>query len=197
MRVARKVLRPAFLAAVASLLGHVSNGDALTCAPHPDNVAELVIRSGYPEDAPHEDVVIATIEDIRPEGGDAFTFGETLIVRIDAVLRGGLPLTTREIYNPPLGVSGWPGFTQGGQFLIAAGPAVWEGIGDVVSTSLCAPNEQITSRDRFDQLVFMSTNPILPATSLPAPTSSFAAVGVGLGLVLVGIALAVRRTITR
>lgn len=166
---------------------------ALTCGGHPDDAAVVLITSGYPPAAPFEHAVIATVQEIRPVQGDAFTWGAILVVRIDASLRGGLPLDTREIYNPPLGLSGWTEFVEGGQFLVAASPAEADGVGPVIATFLCAPNERISSPARFWELVGHAANPMLPATNLPPPTSTTTTFAAGLALLGLAVALGARR----
>jgi hypothetical protein len=166
--------------------GSTSSAAGLTCAT-PANGAELAIRTGWPEAKPLEHVVIATIREIQPENGDAGTWGEVLTVDVDAVLRGDLPLSTLEIFNAPLGASGWVGFRPGAQYLIAAGPAS-EGTGGRPATSLCAPNEEITSPDRFAELVSFATEPRLSNTALP---SRSALTGWGIALLLVAFTLGV------
>jgi hypothetical protein len=162
---------------------------ALTCATAP-NGAELAIRSGWPEAAPLDHVLIATILEIQPVNGDAGTWGEVLTVNIDAMLRGDLPPSTVEIFNPPLGSPGWPWFTPGGQFLIAAHANGGEASGGRISTNLCAPNEEITSADRFQELVALSAEPRLADTAMrPVSPLPFA----GVGLVLLGLTLATVR----
>ena len=158
----------------------------LTCAT-PANGAELAIRTGWPEAEPFEFVVIATIREIQPENRDAGTWGEVLTIDVEAVLRGDLPLTTLEIFNPPLGASGWVGFRTGAQYLIAAGPPS-EGTGGRPVTSLCAPNEEITSPDRFAELVSFATEPRLSNTAMP---SRSALIGWGIALLLAALALGV------
>lgn len=162
----------------------------LTCATPPDG-AELAIRSGWPEAAPFEFVVIATIRDITPANGDASTWGEVLEIHVEAVLRGDLPMSTSAIFNPPLGASGWPGFRAGAQFLIAANPN-FDGTDGQLSTSLCAPNEEITSAERFDELVSFSAEPRLSDTALPT-NSALPWWGVALLLLSLTIGVHVRR----
>lgn len=163
----------------------------LSCAT-PPNGAELAITSGWPEAAPLDYVVIATIRDIQPVNGDSGTWGEVLVVRVDAVLRGDLSLSTTEIFNPPLGSPGWPWFTAGGQFLIGA-HASSEGTGGRISTNLCAPNEEIASPDRFHELVALSAEPRLSNTAMPRP-GSFPTWGLGLVVLGCAITIAARRS---
>jgi LPXTG-motif cell wall-anchored protein len=174
-----------------SVLGAVSHAEALTCASHPDDAAELVIGSGYPERGPYEHVVIATVLNIEPVNGDAGSFGQVLTVELDAVLRGDLPLSTPEIFNPSLGLAGWPWFNIGRQYLIPAHPN-FDGDDGRVSTFLCAPIEEISSPDRFRELVSFSPNPVLPNTSVTPPSPLPAA---GLVLLLIAAAVAARRRI--
>lgn len=189
----------AFAAAglVVGLLTVHDEALALTCGTHPPDAAAQVITVGYPRDAPYRDVFIATIERILPDRGDAMTFGATLIIRVDAVLRGDLALSTREVYNPSLGLAGWVGFREGGQFLIAAGPAVVDGLGEVLSTFACAPNEEIRSPERFWELVRLSPRALLPATSVPRQWAEAPWATVGLGLLALSLGLALRRTMGR
>lgn len=165
----------------AGVTGHVAG---LTCATPVDG-AELAITSGWPDAAPFEFVVIGTIRDIQAERGDAATWGEVLSLDVDAVLRGDLPLSALEIFNPPLGSAGWLGFRPGAQYLIAANPSS-EGTGGRVSTFLCAPNEEISSPERFAELVSFAAEPRLPDTAMPSTSS---AAGWGYALVLLDITL--------
>ena len=142
----------------------------ISCARLPDDL-QVAITSGWPPAAPADHVVIATITDLRAERGDASTWGEHLTVRIDAVLRGNLPLATIEIFNPPLGTSGWPDFRIGGQFLIVAHPDASNG--GRISTWLCPPNEEITSVERFNQLVALSLDPRISDTAMSPPEPPF------------------------
>ena len=170
--------------AVAISVGVTGHAAGLSCASAPD-AAELAITSGWPEASPVEFVVIGTIRDIRPQNGDSATWGEVLTIDVDAVLRGDLPSSALEIFNPPLGSAGWLGFRPGAQYLIAANPSS-EGTGGRVSTFLCAPNEEITSTDRFAELVSFAAKPRLPNTAIQ-PTST--TVGLGYALILMGITL--------
>lgn len=167
-----------------------SHAAGLTCATPPDG-AELAIRSGWPEVAPFEFVVIATIRDITPANGDASTWGEVLGIHVEAVLRGDLPMSTSAIFNPPLGASGWLGFRPGAQFLIAAHPN-FDGTDGQLSTFLCAPNEEITSPERFNELVSFSAEPRLSDTAVP-PNSALPRWGVTLLLLGTALGIAVRR----
>jgi hypothetical protein len=171
---------------LAAWTGFASPAAGLTCAK-PPNGAELAIRSGWPEAAPFEHVVIATIRAIQPENGDAGTWGEVLTVDVDAVLRGDLPLSSIEIFNPPLGLSGWLGFRPGAQYLIAVNPPS-EGTGGRPATSLCAPNELITSPDRFAELLSFAAEPRLSNTAVPRGTPL---IGWGIAMLLVALALRV------
>lgn len=151
----------------------------LSCAPS-EGFEDEMIRDGWPEAAPYQYVVIATIDDIQPERGDSATWGEVLRVQINAVLRGDLALTTTEIFNPPLGSAGWLGFEVGHQYLIGAHPPQ-EGSGGRISTFLCAANEEVTSQARFDELVSYSGAPVLSDTALEPPRR-----GMELGWLLLG-----------
>jgi hypothetical protein len=154
---------------------------------------EIAITSGFPQAAPMEHVFIATVLDIRSERGDADTWGEWLTVRMDAVLRGDLPLTTSEVFNPPLGSGGWIGFTVGSQFLIAAHPSFDEDDG-WISTWQCAPNEEITSVERFAALVALSANPLIADTGMPPPDPPISPLQIaGLALVAAAVVVATRR----
>jgi hypothetical protein len=148
----------------------------LSCGPR-HGFEDEMIRDGWPEAAPYDYVVIATIDDIQPERGDSGTWGEVLRVRIDAVLRGDVPLATTEIFNPPLGSSGWLGFEVGHRYLIGARPPA-EGTGGRIYTFLCA------ARARFDELVSYSAHPVLSDTALEPPGRV-----AELGWLLVGAAL--------
>jgi hypothetical protein len=108
-------------------------------------------------------------------------------IHVDAVLRGDLPMSTSAIFNPPLGASGWIGFRPGAQFLIAANPN-YDGTDGQLSTFLCAPNEEITSPDRFAELVSLSAEPRLSDTALP---TSSPLPWWGLALLLLGVTLGV------
>lgn len=160
-------MRHAVLASVAGawiLLG-ASSAVALTCEPSEGHAREA-IRSGWPPDAPHEFVFIATIGQTRPIKGDSHTWGDIVEIHVDAVLRGDLPLATTELYNPPLDASGWGPFRGGGQYLIAANPSAEDTPGDV-HTFMCSPNEEITTTDRFQELIAHSDAPVLADTALP------------------------------
>ena len=135
----------------------------LSCGPT-EGFADEMVRDGWPQAAPYEHVVIATVLEVRPERDDSATWGEVLHVRLDAVLRGNLPLTTTEIFNPPLGGSGWIGFRAGGQYLIGAHDPD-EASGGRVPTFLCAANEEITSEARFTEFVSYAAAPRLPDTA--------------------------------
>ena len=149
----------------ASLLLVTGPAAGLTCGPT-KGYQDEAIQSGWPPDAPHEHVVIATIGDIRPIQGDSASWGEILHVRLDAVLRGDLPLDTSQIFNPPLGSSGWIPFRAGRQYLIAAHPPS-EGTYGAVQTFLCSPNEEVTSVDQFNMLVSYADDPVLADTAMP------------------------------
>ena len=97
------------LVACAWMVLGASPAFALTCEPS-EGHAEEAIRSGWPPDAPHEYVFIATIGRISPVKGDSDTWGDIVEIRVDAVLRGDLPFATTELYNPPLDYSGWGRF---------------------------------------------------------------------------------------
>jgi hypothetical protein len=167
---------------------------ALTCATMPGDEA-IAITSGWPQAAPMEHVFIATVLGIRPERGDANTWGEWLTLRMDAVLRGDLPLATIDVFNPPLGSGGWIGFSVGSQFLIAASPQVTaDGSDRLISTWQCAPNEKITSVERFDELVALSADPRISNTAMPPPDPPITLPQVaGLALVATAVVLAARR----
>ncbi len=142
---------------------------ALSCGTLPGD-EEIAITSGWPQAAPMEHVFIATVLSIRADRGDANTWGEWLTVRIDAVLRGDLPVATTEVFNPSLGSGGWIGFSVGSQFLIAAYSKVtFEGSDRPISTWQCAPNEKITSVQRFNELVALSADPRISNTAMPPP----------------------------
>jgi hypothetical protein len=111
------------------------------------------------------------------------------------VLRGHLSLATTELFNPPLGVYGWPSFEVGGQYLIAASASDPGTPGQVV-TSLCAPNEQITARARFDELIALSEAPILADTALPVRSNDASTGGWILIVVAALLALSIRRSHT-
>lgn len=151
------------IVAIAAL-GSVQRAAALTCGIERD-AAEQAIVAGWPEADPYEYVFIATVLHVVPEQGGAGSSGEVLTIRIDAVLRGDLPLTTDRVFNPPLGSSGWLGFERGHEYLIAARPN-WNDDDGRVSTFLCTPNEEITSRERFAELVALAADPRLPDTAL-------------------------------
>ena len=160
-------MRRAVAASVACawfVLG-ASPAAALTCEPSEGHAREA-IRSGWPPDAPHEFVFIATIGQISPVKGDSHTWGDIVEIRVDAVLRGELPLATTELYNPPLDASGWGPFRSGGQYLIAANPSAEDTPGHVY-TFMCAPNEEITTARRFHELIAYSDSPTLADTALP------------------------------
>ena len=167
---------------------------ALSCATMPGD-EEIAITSGWPQDAPMEHVFIATVLGIRAERGDANTWGEWLTVRVDAVLRGDLPLATTEVFNPSLGSGGWIGFSVGSQFLIAASPqATVDGSDRPISTWQCAPNEEITSVERFNELVALSVDPRISNTAMPPPNPPTNLPQVaGLALVATAVVLAARR----
>lgn len=160
-------MRHLVVASVASawLVLGASPAAALTCEPSEGHAREA-IRSGWPPDAPHEFVFIATIGQISPIKGDSHTWGDIVEIRVDAVLRGDLPLATTELYNPPLGSSGWGPFRSGGQYLIAANPSRQDTPGHVY-TFMCSPNEEITTDDRFQELIAYSDTPVLADTALP------------------------------
>ena len=167
---------------------------ALSCGTLPGD-EEIAITSGWPQDAPMEHVFIATVLGIRADRGDANTWGEWLTVRIDAVLRGDLPLATTEVFNPSLGSGGWIGFSVGSQFLTAASPQATADGGDrPISTWQCAPNEEITSVERFNELVALSADPRISNTAMPPPDPPIKLPQVaGLALVAAAVVLAVRR----
>ena len=167
---------------------------ALSCGTMPGD-EEIAIISGWPQDAPMEHVFIATVLGIRAERGDAQTWGEWLTVRMDAVLRGDLPLATTEVFNPSLGSGGWIGFSVGSQFLIAASPQATAGGSDrPISTWQCAPNEKITSVERFNELVALSAAPRISNTAMPPPGPPIGLLqAAGLALVATSVVLTARR----
>jgi|SRR5687768_3285201 len=167
---------------------------ALSCGTLPGD-EEIAITSGWPQDAPMEHVFIATVLGIRAERGDANTWGEWLTVRMDAVLRGDLPTATTDVFNPSLGSGGWIGFSVGSQFLIAASRQVTaDGSDRPISTWQCAPNEKITSVERFNELVALSADPRISNTAMPPPAPPINLPQVaGLALVATAVVLAARR----
>ena len=167
---------------------------ALSCGTLPGD-EEIAITSGWPQDAPMEHVFIATVLGIRADRGDASTWGEWLTVRMDAVLRGDLPLATTEVFNPSLGSGGWIGFSVGSQFLIAAySKSTVDGSERPISTWQCAPNEKITSLERFNELVALSADPLISNTAMPPPDPPTNLPQVaGLALVATAVVLAARR----
>lgn len=167
---------------------------ALSCGTLPGD-EEIAITSGWPQDAPMEHVFIATVVGIRADRGDAQTWGEWLTVRMDAVLRGDLPLATTEVFNPSLGSGGWIGFSVGRQFLIAAYTNVTiEGSDRPISTWQCAPNEEIRTVERFNELVALSADPRISNTAMPPPGPPADLLQVaGLALVATSVVLAARR----
>lgn len=182
---ALRTLTPALLLGICAAGVIASSTTGLTCGRTPDDL-EVAITSGWPQASPADHVVIATITDILPERGDAFTWGERLTVQIDAVLRGDLPLMTLEIFNPPLGAAGWPDFRVGGQFLIVAHPDTSNG--GRLSTWLCPPNEEISSIERFNHLVAMAASPRISNTAMPPPPAPIVLFQ-ATGLVLIGLAV--------
>jgi len=151
-------------AAWVTLLLLPGRAAALTCgitASMPTNSAELAIAGGWPDD-PYYVVLIGIVLGIDPEQGDAGTFGETLTVQVEGVLVGTTRGRTVEIFNPPLGGSGWIGFEVDGQYLIAA----YEDEEHGLLTFLCTPNQPVESRERFDQLVSLAEAPLVPDTSM-------------------------------
>lgn len=148
---------------------------AIVCEPS-EGHEEEAIRTGWPPDAPYEFMLIATIEEVHAIRGDRETWGELIDMRIDAVLRGDLPLATNELHNPGLGTYGWETFEVGGQYLIAASASTAETPGDVY-TSGCAPNEEVTSTARFDELVSYSAAPVLADTASPVHSGRMAQLG--------------------
>jgi len=195
MTVLARRMAVAMLAILATALALAPGGAAgLSCGTLPGD-EEIAITSGWPQAAPMEHVFIATVLGIRAERGDANTWGEWLTVRMDAVLRGNLPLATIEVFNPSLGSGGWIGFSVGSQFLIAAYPNVTvDGSDRPISTWQCAPNEKIASVERFNELVAFSADPRISNTAMPPPDPPISLPQVaGLALVVTGLVLAARR----
>lgn len=162
----------------------------LSCARLPGDLEEA-IRSGWPAGAPSDYALIGTITGLTEERGDANTWGETLTVRVDAVLRGELPLSEIQIYNPPTGAAGWVGFAAGRQYFIVASDAE----DGRISTWACPPNEEVTSTDRFAELVAISLAPRVSNTAMTAPEAPTAPLALT-GVVLISLAMlaAVRRS---
>jgi hypothetical protein len=192
----RQTARSAAVIAVGvlgSLVAAPAPAEALTCAIT-EGAAEALIRDGWPPAAPYEYALIVTVIEITPERGDSGSYGEVLRVRTDAVLRGDAPLSTVEIFNPPLGIAGWPDFAPGHQYFIGANPPS-ESTGGRIQTFLCAPNEEITTRARFAELLSYSAHPMLPSTAVSPPSR-----GEWLGVILVlasliGVGWRARRSI--
>ena len=180
-RVARRIASACLLGAALVALG-TESAASVVCEPAEGHTQEA-IQTGWPPDAPYEYVLVATIQHVRPLRGDPDTWGQMLEIRVEAVLRGDLPLSTSKLYNPPLGVYGWQPFRVGRQYLIAAGPSA-NGTPGEIFTSRCAPNEEITTRERFDELVGYSERPILADTALPTENSGTTLTG----WLLVGVA---------
>lgn len=183
VRCALRVLKLLVVTAVLGVLAvRPSPASGLSCgvtASMPPNSAELAIAGGWPEGAPYAAVLIGTVLAIDPEQGDAAIFGDTLTIRVDALLVGELPLPTVTVFNPPTGGPGWLGFEAGRTYLIAAFVDKDHGL----STGLCTPNQRVDSRKRFDYLVSIATNPVVPDTSTTSQR------GVGPRLPALGLAL--------
>lgn len=160
---------------VVLLLAAPTPTTSLVCEPAAGHIAEA-IQSGWPPDAPHAFVFIATVGEITPIKGDSHTWGDIVQIRVDGVLRGDLRLTTTQLYNPPLDASGWGPFRSGAQYLISANPSEQDMPGQVYTT-MCSPNEQITSAARFNELIAYAETPLLADTALPGRRSDPSALG--------------------
>lgn len=167
-----RIVLPLFAALL--VLGSSPAG-AVVCDPPPGQAAEA-IQTGWPPDAPHEFVFVATIREITPVQGDSHAWGEIVELRVDAVLRGDLPLAIIDLYNPPLGASGWGPFRTGGQYLIAANPSP-RGMPGYVMTTLCSPNEEVTTEARLQELLAYSAAPVLADTAVSGPELETAILG--------------------
>ncbi len=183
-------LTPTAVLGAALLLVAPAPSTGLVCEPADGHIAEA-IQSGWPPDAPHEFVFIATVREVP---GDSRTWGHIVEIHVDAVLRGDLPLTTTQLYNPPLDASGWGPFRSGAQYLISANSSDHDMPGQVFTTR-CSPNEEIRTADRFHELIEYAETPLLADTAMPVNRFDPATLGwllLGAAAVL-GVAERVRR----